>query len=104
MRQAAFSAYFLAIIACGDSPCPDATRSVGTNCITAGLDSSDAGMPMDSGGREAASFDAPKQHGIELTPPEFEVVSADITQERLAAELPDHFPDLDVLVDDDIDA
>lgn len=41
--------------------------------------------------------------GNEVTPPEFEVLSKDVTRERLANELPALFPGLEVDVDDDID-
>jgi hypothetical protein len=39
----------------------------------------------------------------EISPPEFEVVGKDVTQERLARELPAIFSDVEVIVDDDID-
>ena len=42
-------------------------------------------------------------NGEELTPPEFEVLSQDITRERLANELPEFFPDIEVEVDNAID-
>jgi hypothetical protein len=38
----------------------------------------------------------------EVIPPEFEVVHESVTRERLARELPTIFPDLEVLVDNDI--
>jgi len=40
---------------------------------------------------------------IELTPPEFEVVSKNITEEILAHDLPVIFDHIEVLVDSDID-
>jgi hypothetical protein len=39
----------------------------------------------------------------EISPPEFDVVGKDVTQERLARELPAIFSDVEVIVDDDID-
>lgn len=40
----------------------------------------------------------------EISPPKFEVVGKEITRERLARELPAIFPDVEVIVDEDIDA
>ena len=42
--------------------------------------------------------------GKEVSAPEFEVVHQDITRQRLAAELPAVFSDIEVIVDSDIDA
>ncbi|RME50702.1 MAG: hypothetical protein D6790_20885 [Caldilineae bacterium] len=39
----------------------------------------------------------------ELVPPEFEVLHPDVTEERLREALPDIFPSVKVVVDDDID-
>lgn len=41
--------------------------------------------------------------GKEIQPPEFEVISPDVTQELLADELPAVFRDVQVVVDDDVD-
>lgn len=40
----------------------------------------------------------------ELVAPVFEVVSSGVTRERLSKELPNVFPELEVVVDEDIDA
>lgn len=40
----------------------------------------------------------------EIVPPQFEVVGAQVTLETLAKELPDFFPGLEVIVDNDIEA
>jgi len=42
-------------------------------------------------------------NGNDLTEPVFEVLSKDVTRERLASELPGFFPDIEVEVDDSID-
>ncbi|MEM7765838.1 MAG: hypothetical protein AAF290_17380 [Pseudomonadota bacterium] len=42
-------------------------------------------------------------HGVEVAPPEFEVVHKDVTRERLAAELPTIFTEVEVQLDNDID-
>ncbi len=39
----------------------------------------------------------------EILPPEFEVLSPDVTKELLSKEIPICFPNIDVIVDDDID-
>ncbi len=44
-----------------------------------------------------------EKEGNEVTPPEFEVLSKDVTRERLAKELPALFPELEVEVDNAID-
>lgn len=44
-----------------------------------------------------------EEGGNDITQPEFEVLSKEITRERLANELPALFPDLDVVVDNEID-
>lgn len=40
----------------------------------------------------------------ELVPPEFEVVGKEVTAERLANEIPNSFKDIEIIVDNDIDA
>ncbi|MEZ4302516.1 MAG: hypothetical protein R3B70_46740 [Polyangiaceae bacterium] len=40
----------------------------------------------------------------EIVPPQFAVVSVNVTEERLRHELPARFPSVDIIVDDDIDA
>jgi hypothetical protein len=42
--------------------------------------------------------------GQEVVAPEFEVVGTDVTRERLAIELPDLFRDVQVTVDNEIEA
>jgi hypothetical protein len=44
-----------------------------------------------------------EEGGNEVTQPEFEVLSKDVTRERLANELPTLFPELEVDVDNAID-
>lgn len=44
-----------------------------------------------------------EKHGEELTEPEFEVLSDKVTQEQLSRELPVFFPDIEIVVDDDIE-
>jgi hypothetical protein len=44
-----------------------------------------------------------EEGGHDVTQPEFEVLSKDITREKLASELPALFPDLDVVIDNEID-
>lgn len=44
-----------------------------------------------------------ERHGKEITAPEFEVLSDQVTREQLARELPSFFPGVEVIVDEDID-
>lgn len=41
--------------------------------------------------------------GVEVSPPEFEVLSASVTQDRLREELPALLPDVGLVVDGDVD-
>ena len=52
----------------------------------------------------AGRVGASKRKGQEVAPPEFEVLSREVTAQRLSRELPPLFPDLEIVVDNDIDA